>query len=255
MVRPASNLPGPAEQWRRAIEDEQDAQAQLIELLTSEIARLATSDGGVAALMAKLNVGDVATLYSQLKALYTLTGNVYPPVAAAPPPPPAVPTYTTIEPVAPWSATWGSYTSAPYSGGIGTAYTDSQMMYQGDSQSKIAIAGVSMGSAANKNIVDMQIFLQNTNFPWSSGGTAALGLHGYSSPPSQKPNRNNGWDVGWGEGEGKWTPIPPQYWSGFSNGGFQGISVGGIGPNTANSAIFMGVGKSNPPRYKITYQN
>lgn len=251
MQRPDSNLPGPSQLWRRAIEDEQDLQNQQIQNVLDEIDRLSNSDGGVAQLFAQLKTGDIKTLYDQLKALYATTGTTYPPVPVAPTPPPVVPKYTTIQTTATWSRTWGSSTF--YTGG--GKYTDATMLYQGSSpENKIGMWGISMGSAAGKYITDMQIFLQNVEYSWASGGTAAFGTHSNASPPSGKPGRINGWDVGWAEGQGKWASVPPNLWGSFSNGAFKGFTVGGIGPNNPNSAIFMGVGQGAPPQLKITYQ-
>jgi hypothetical protein len=249
--RPDSNLPPTAQQWRRSMEKNDDANAAKMEALFAEIDRLANSDGGQAALYAQLLTGPIATLFDQLKQLYVATGNTYPPVAAAPTPPPTVPTYATIETNAVWSRTWGS--SSFYTGG--GYYTDSQMLYQGSNpENKIGMWGIDMGPAAGKTITDMQVFLQNTDYPWSSGGTAALGVHSFTSPPSGKPGRSNGFDVGWSEGQGKYAPVPPILWPGFSNGSFKGFTVGGIGATDSNSAIFMGVGKPYPPRLRITYR-
>jgi hypothetical protein len=162
-----------------------------------------------------------------------------------------LPTYATTTTSATWSRTWGSSTF--YTGG-GT-YTDAQMLYQGSNpENKIGLWGISAGSALGKKITDCQLFLQNVQYPWSSGGTAALGTHSWGSPPGPKPTRNNGFDISWGEGEGKWVGVPSWAWGGISNGSILGFSVGGIGPNDPNSAIFMGVGKSSPPLLRITYQ-
>jgi hypothetical protein len=252
MSKPDSNLPPQSQTWRRYQEQQDDTNAAAIANILAELDRLSNSDGGMAALYAQLMVGPIGTLQDQLKTLYTLTGNVYPPVASGPAPPPATPSYTVIETGATWSRTWGSYTGAPYAGG-GT-YTDSQMLYQGSSENKIGLWGIDMGSAYGKNIIDMQVFLQNSQYPYSSGGIAGFGTHQYGSPPSGKPGRSNGFDVGWAEGQGKYASIPPVFYGGFSNGTFKGLSVGGFGANNPQSAIFHGVGKPFSPRLRITYQ-
>lgn len=251
MTKPDSNLQPTSQTWRRYQEQQdENTQTQLTSIL-AEIDRLANSDGGQASLYAQLMTGPIATLFDQLQQLYVLTGQIYPPVPAAPTPPPAVPTYKTYEAAAPWSRTWGS--SSFYTGG-GT-YTDAQMLYQGSNpENKIGMFGVDMGGSSGKQITDMQIFLQNVQYPWSSGGTASMGTHQNASAPAGKPGRANGFDVGFSEGEGKWFGVPPILYPGFSNGTFKGFTVGGIGPNDANSAIFMGVGKQYPPRVRITYK-
>lgn len=252
--KPDSNLPTASQAWRRWIEGQIATQQTQLDTIQTMLDRVLSGDGAMAQQFAALQAGDITTLYAQLKSLYASTGNVYPPVAAAPTPPPVVPKYATIITDATWSESWGSYAGAPYSGAP-SIYENSTMLYQGESPgAKIGMWGTSMGTAAGKNITDMQVFLQNVSYPWASGGTAAFGTHTNASPIQSKPSRQNGFDVSWNEGEGKWVGVPSNLWTGFANGTFKGLTVGGIGPNSANSAYFMGVGQPHPPQLKITYQ-
>lgn len=254
MQKPESNLTPAAQPWRRWLEDELAATKAQLQSVSQLLERVLGGDGAQAQQIAELRSGDVATLYQQLEALYSATGTTYPPVVAPPAPPPTVPKYETIITDALWSESWGSYAGAPYSGAP-SEYENSTMLYQGEVPgAKIGMWGTTMGAAAGHTITDMQVFLQNVRYPWSSGGTAAFGTHGNASPIQQKPSRQNGFDVGWTEGQGKWAGIPAILWPGFSNGSFKGLTVGGIGANSANSAYFMGVGQPHPPQLKITYQ-
>lgn len=249
--RPASNFNPDAEPYRRWLESQLKDLSIKFDNVSNELSRLANSDGGQAELYANLKTTDIATLFSQLKALYTATGVTYPPVPPAPAPPPVVPTYTTIETGALDSGSWGSVGRYAGSG----HYDNAHMLYQGSGENKIGLWTISMGAAAGKNITDMQMFLQNTDWPYSSGGVASFGVHSNATVPVGRPSRNNGFDIGWGEGEGKWVGVPGVFWPGFSNGSFKGFTVGGIGPNNPQSAIFAGVGGGAAPRLRITYQN
>lgn len=255
MQKPDSNLPPAAQPWRRWVEGTLADQQQQIDALSGLLDRVLSGDGAQAQQFADLKAGDIATLYYQLQQLYISTGITYPPAAAPAAAPPApVPTYATVVTDATWSESWGSYASAPYSGSP-SPYEDSTMLYQGESPGdKIGMWGTVMGAAAGRKITDMQVFAQNVLYNWSSGGIAAFGTHSNASPVQQKPSRQNGFDVSWNEGEGKWVGVPSSLWGGFSNGTFKGFTIGGIGPSSANAAHFMGVGQPHPPRLKITYQ-
>lgn len=189
-------------------------------------------------------------IYFQITRIYSLIGS-----ASTPPPAPpvvAIPTYSTIEMNADWSRTWGS--SSFYTGS-GT-HTNGSYLYQGSNpENKIGMWHFAVGSAAGKNITDVQMFLSNVDSPFQSSFTAGFGTHGNATAPSAKPGRQNGFDVGWGRGEGKWFGVPSWAWAGLSNGSIQGFTIGGIGPSNPNYAFFRGATMGSPPRLRVTYQN
>lgn len=238
---PKSNLPQDAIVWGRSVEDRLDELERENFALLEQVKFLTPARDTISSRFAEVNF--------QIARIYTLIGGSS---AVAPPPTPPAATYATVEVVADWSRTWGS---SSYYTGSGTD-TDSQALYQGSSpEDKIGMWHFGIGAAAGKSFTDVQMFMQNINSPYSGVFTAGFGTHGTGSAPSGKPGRSNGFDVGWARGEGKWCPIPSWAWSGLSNGSIQGFTVGGIGASNANYAFFQGVGKANPPRLKITYQN
>lgn len=227
--------------WGRSVEDRLSALEIANASLLEQVKRLTPSRDTVSQRFAEVNF--------QIGRIYGLIGSTS---VVVPPPAPPVATYSTVEVVADWSRTWGG--SSYYTGG-GTD-TDGQALYQGSSpENKIGMWHFNIGAAAGKSFTDVQMFMQNINSPYAGSFTAGFGTHGNGSAPSGKPGRANGFDVGWGRGEGKWFAIPSWAWQGLGNGSIQGFTIGGIGPSNPNYAFFQGVGKGNPPRLKITYQN
>lgn len=251
MQKPQSNLPAGAQKYRRWLESELERKTRIITSMDYELQRLAESNGTQLTQLSNLKTGDISDLYDRIEALYTSTGNTYPPAPPPPKPVPVVPKYDTKIITADWSECWSSgYLQT----GSGT-YTDAEMLYQGSNpENKVGAFGVDLGSIRGHKITDMQVYLKNVSFPWATSGSAAFGTHGYANPPAGRPNRHNGFNVSWHEGEGKYVGVPSKYWAGFSNGSYRGLTIGDIGPNDPNSAIFEGVGKAHPPKLKITYQ-
>lgn len=241
MLRPPSNLQPESQPWGRSVDEYVESLRAEIEDLSSKVKLLAPPRDSTSSRFAEINY--------QISRIYGLIGSATATPTA--PPPPTV-TYSTIEIVADWSRSWGS--SSFYTGG-GTD-TDGQALYQGSSpENKIGMWHFNAGPASGRNYTDVQMFLQNINSPYAAGFTANLATHANQNAPTGKPGRGTSFDVGWSRGEGKWIAIPSSMWGSIANGSIQGFTVGGAGPSNANYAYFQGVGKANPPRLKITYQN
>ena len=249
MQKPDSNLHPDAQPWGRYQEERDAGHDVRLDNLEGQFQRLAMGDGAQATVFAEIRASIDKLLY-EMETLYFLTGNTYPPVPAGTAPPEA-PTYDVEEVAADWSRTWG--TSSYYTGS--SEHVNGSYLYQGSNpENKIGMWHFPLSASRGKIITDVQMFMQNINAAWASSFTAGFGTHGNVSAPVGKPGRVNGFDVGWGRGEGKWIAVPSWAWDGLSNGSIQGFTVGGIGPSDPNYAYFQGVGMGSPPRLKVTYQ-
>lgn len=248
MKKPESNLLPDAQPWARWNEEEHAEHGNNIADIQSQLASLLSGDGGQSTQIAGLQ-SQISSLLYELKLLYAATGNTYPPTAAPPVQPPAP--ETTMEVTAEWSRTWGS---SSYYTGTGT-HTNATYLYQGSNpENKVGMWRFNVGAAGGKNIVGASMFLQNIDSPYQPSFVASFGTHGNVSAPVSKPGRANGFDVGWGRGEGKWIGIPDWAFGGLSNGSIQGFTIGASGASDPNYAYFMGVGQSAPPVLRLTYK-
>lgn len=247
MVKPSLSLNPDAQPWGRWVEKTDEGQDARIDNVESVIAGLLRGDGGQATQIAAV-LSRLATLEADLKYLYSATSTAPP---SAPTPPPAATAPTNYETTAEWSRTWGG--SSYYTGS--GEYTNATYLYQGQSpENKVGMWRFNVGPAAGRTIVAASMFIKNINSAWSSSFVAQFGTHGNASAPVGKPGRQNGFDVGWNRGEGKWVAIPSWAWGGLSNGSIQGFTVGAAGPSDANSAWFMGVGQPSPPVLRLSYR-
>lgn len=244
---PQRNLPDKAIPWARALEDEVAA-AQAAEATTAQ--QLATALNTIETLSSQNS-----TLQNYIRTICGLQGISYPPVSAppAPPTPPApTPKSKTFEVDGDWSATW-------YQGfkrtSVGGENDDRLSLYQRGSGYTFSMWRFNVGEAAGKNITKVDMYLSNIKTYYNGAFTAILGTHGSAGEPGSRPGggRQNGWDVGWTAGEGKWISVPANLLSGLSNGSIQGFTLGDLGTDRQNFARFNGVGRAGGPRLRITY--
>lgn len=248
MKKPDSNLTPDSQPWSRRVDADRAEDREDIDALQRQLEALIRGDGGQATLIAGVQ-SQIEKIVHELTTLYGLTGNAYPPTPGPPVPPPA--SETTVEMAAAWSRTWGS--SSFYTGTA--THTNGTYLYQGSNpENKVGMWRFDVGPAAGKNIIGAAMFLQNIDSPYQPSFVASFGTHGNVTAPAGKPGRVNGFDVGWGRGEGKWIGIPDWAFGGLSNGSIQGFTVGASGASDANYAFFMGVGQARPPVLKLTYK-
>jgi hypothetical protein len=105
---------------------------------------------------------------------------------------------------------------------------------------------------SGKTITACHVYLKNT-YQAYSGKSALLGTHGNSSPPSTYTgSRQNGFNVGWGQGQGKWVPVPSSVWASIASGSIRGFSLG-VDGSDGNYGYWEGATQSSPPLLKATY--
>ena len=233
--------------WGRAIEEEID------ELRTQNGAlrdQIETTNRSIVTL-----TSHNTDLQNYIRTICQIAGYSYPPAAAppAPPPPePSAPVSKTIEVGADWSATWYQSFKRTSAGGTND---DKQSLYQRGSGYTYSLWRFNVGEAAGKSISSVQMYLSNISTYYNGAFVAILGTHGYVGEPGSRPpgGRNNGFDVGWTAGEGKWIDIPSWAYGGLSNGSIQGFTMGDTTAETRNFARFNGVGRAGGPVLRITF--
>lgn len=250
-----SNLPERSVPWGREIE-------AAIEAANGDTEGLYTALG-VAQAGLESQAAQLKQLTDYIRILCQNMGNTFPPTYVAPiapVPDPTDPTspgtpeqqYFTTDIIAQWSATW-------YQGFKRTSntegYDDKRSLYQRGTGYTFSMFGFGAGSAAGKNIQSASLYLSNISTYYGGPFTAILGTHGSAGEPSARPagGRQNGWDVGWTAGEGKWVSIDPTLLPGISNGSIQGFTLGDLGRDNNNFARFNGVGRAGTPVLRLTY--
>lgn len=246
---PPYNLPDTAVPWARAVEEV-----------------VAEQDREISALLQQRNASNevISTMTSQLQTLQNyvrkiceLNGNPYPPSDAPPEQPPAAvvppaPTSKTIEVGTGWSATWYQSFKRTSAGGTND---DRQSLYQRGTGYTFSMWGFpDILDAAGKNITSAEMLLTNISTYWNGSFTAFLGTHGSLGEPANRQGRENGWDVGWTAGEGKWVSIPKNLLGGISNGSIRGFTMGDSAADKQNFARFNGHGRGGSPRLRLTFQ-
>ena len=106
---------------------------------------------------------------------------------------------------------------------------------------------------AGRTITRVRVYLYFSHWFNNSGGTAVLGHHGHTSPPSSfSANTDNVRSSGWPKPGGRWVTydVGAQDWA---TGAKTGIALG-PGPSTSRTYYgrARGFQESNPPRLEIT---
>ena len=80
------------------------------------------------------------------------------------------------------------------------------------------------GDLSGATITNMRLYVYAKHW-YAQTGIASIGIHGWGAAPGRFAS-NGRWyrQGGWGRGDGKWITIPRQYWDGFKNGTYKGIS-------------------------------
>lgn len=129
--------------------------------------------------------------------------------------------------------------ASSYTGSNGYyAYMENKM-FQGESPagqgnlSSVACFQSMTSTLSGATITDMRVYLYFELWYYNSGGTAWIGLHGFSSPPATFSESVSGFvaSANWPRPGGRWVGIPSTYWAGFKSGAYKGISLHSPGGN------------------------
>jgi hypothetical protein len=133
---------------------------------------------------------------------------------------------------------------------------DTGRMYQGPSPAGVgqlrsaAFFPDMTADLSGATINDMQVYLYFDHWYNNAGGTARIGLHGYTgaTPASWASLVYRGWILdssGWPKPGGRWLSIPQAYWAGFLSGFYRGIT---LGVNTSGNEHY-GIAQGSPQIY------
>lgn len=239
-----SNLPERSAPWARDVEKEINlTQAHSI----TNAQELENAKNTISSLQALTQQQQ-----NYIKTLCDLTGTPFPPVAAAITPsvdPPDKPTVQNkkMEIAASWSANW--WQSFKQSDA-----EDVNSLLQRGSGYSFSMWGFNIGEAAGKKIIKAEIYLKNVSTYYNGAFTAILGTHSQATEPASRQSRQNGWNVGWTAGQGKWVALPAWMLGALSSGSIKGFTLGDTVAETKNYARFNGVGQNGAPRLRLTYQ-
>lgn len=142
--------------------------------------------------------------------------------------------------------------------GAGNFYNyDTARMYQGLSPAgygdlkSMAFFNDMTGILSGATINDMQCYFYFDHWYFNSGGTARIGVHGWTgAPPSAFGYAGGGWIMdsgGWPKPGGRWLTIPSAYWAGFKSGAYRGLTLG------VNSASYGYYGIASAARIYVQY--
>jgi hypothetical protein len=151
-----------------------------------------------------------------------------------------------------WSRSWNSNGGAIVSGT--GQYTDANMLYQGLGASAMgSMFGWNSLGLSGKTISKVEIYLRNRSTYTGGAVVARLGSStaGYTVPATH--STANAWTVNWGKGVGAWVTVPAALYANIGNGTIKSFALG-ISSASSEYAYFDGVGKSDPPRIRVTYK-
>jgi hypothetical protein len=165
-----------------------------------------------------------------------------------------------------------------YGKGTGTTnpFAYRYSLYQGTSgttggvkKSVIIFPDLGISNLASISITKLEIYLHNRYSYYSSGITAYLGAHTYSTLPASAVSSSNVSNVTattatFARGEGKWVTLPSSWYSQFASGNAKGILLGLTNSSTktwysdqTNYGYFDGVDPTTSnedfPRLRATY--
>lgn len=246
---PQRNLPDKALPWARALEAEVEL-AQRAQVASDQQLQAALS-------IIQSQSSQLTTLQNYIRTICDLQGINYPPAPSVPVPPPTpnptpTPVNDYLEIPAQWSATWYQGFKRTSAGGTND---DRNSLYQRGSGYTFSMWRFDVGRAAGKQITKGEMYLSNISTYYNGPFTAFLGTHGSAGEPGSRPggDRQNGFNVGWTAGEGKWISLPQWALDGLSNGSIQGFTMGDTGRDTQNYARFNGVGRAGAPVLRLNF--
>jgi hypothetical protein len=166
--------------------------------------------------------------------VFNYGGNDY--TSAAPPPPPAKKTYTT---------TWKSTSSGTYKD-TGAKRTNTTDVVQGDSgfdtngnnRGLWIFPNTITSTLSGSTISKIEVYAYANHWYNSSGGTAYIKVHGYTSAPASSPTLTTATSSsGWPKPGGRWVTLPTSMHAGFLSGAYKGF---GMGPGASSSQAYYG---------------
>jgi hypothetical protein len=167
---------------------------------------------------------------------------------------PAVPPATTVTRTynMAWSRSWNNNGGSVVSGS--TQYSDAQMMYQGLGASAMgSMMGWSALGLSGKVASKIEIYIRNRHTYSSGGVTIRFGSStaGYTVPATH--STANAWTKAWSKGVGAWYTIPSSLYVSIMSGSIKSLAMG-ISGSGGDYAYFDGVGKTDPPKLRVTYK-
>jgi len=144
--------------------------------------------------------------------------------------------------------------------GAGNLYTNGNhtTMYQGTSPAgygklkSMAFFQDMTADLSGATINDIQVYFYFNHWYNNAGGTAAIGVHGWTgSPPTAFGWAGGGQTMasgGWPKPGGRWVSMPSTYWNAFKTGAYRGLVLGG-GTYDNGTYEYYGIAAANPQIY------
>lgn len=151
-----------------------------------------------------------------------------------------------------WSRSWNNGGGSIVSGT--GQYTDANMLYQGLGASAMgSMFGWNSLGLSGRAISKVEIYLRNRSTYTGGAVTVRFGSStaGYTVPATQ--STANPWTQNWGKGVGAWVTVPSALYANIANGTIKSFALG-ISSASSEYAYFDGVGKTDPPRIRVTYK-
>lgn len=146
-----------------------------------------------------------------------------------------------------------SNNSRSYTGSNADYPFNTDKMFQGLSPSgygnlkSLALFPDMTADLSGATISSMKVLFYFDHWYNNSGGTAYVGVHGFTSIPGTFSDGGNIiTSTGWPKPGGRWLDIPSNWWSAFASGSARGVSL--VGDSTYNSYGYAG-----RPIIEITY--
>lgn len=174
--------------------------------------------------------------------------------SSTPVPPPVVETRDYVETYdCTWSRTWRA--SGSLRTDVGPSLLQGQAADAG-STNNYSMAGFPAQVYADlqgATISKIEVYLYAYHW-WNPSGSAVIGTHGQIAYPASFSYSGQHIVSNWKRGEGKWVPLPREWYAGFKSGANRGISLGG---NTGDSPLFYGkfygYATSRGPKLRVSY--
>ena len=135
-----------------------------------------------------------------------------------------------------YKKTYQANNSSSYQGSGAVYGFDTGHMYQGlspagyGSLSSLATFPDMTGDLSGATISRVRAYFYYDHWYYNSGGTALIGVHGFTTLPSTFSHSGVALSSGeWPKPGGRWVDIPSNYWAGFKSGAYRGLSLTGDG--------------------------